>query len=272
MSHKSVAVPDRSTGFRAINNDHAIEHVKFSVVFSSPLKPECIAAVQARHGDWREALPAVSPSPIDVEHNGQILTFPGVTFAFVRPDASPNWAMQVGGNRVVIECYLYTRWKKVWAIASSQLDKVLRVIAEQQGATSVISADLTVVDSFVTEDPNGSVAEVLRKSELIAHHVMDSGRLWHCNSGWFEIRSDQERILHNLNVSSTTQDGMYKVSILHSQHHQMRKTSIEEHVTHGFSTLSPHMEFMHQNNKNVMATILTAEMQKQIGLVHGRFS
>lgn len=251
--------------FRPINEDHAIVSVSFSLALSEVLKRDTIAAVEHAHDKWRDTLPALSSAETQVEVGGKNVRAPGVVFAFVRPDASPNWALTVGGVRVTIECYLYTRWERVWAEAKHILEQAIETIFEAQPKIEVKAVELTVKDEFTSPRSKVDFRQLFRESDYLSSHIFKKGALWHCNTGWFDADSSGKlRHLHNLDITSVAYGGDdIAVSISHFQRYVM-----PNNITAGqeINQASDMMELLHTANKNLLRDTLVREITERIGL------
>lgn len=257
---------ERQTGFRPLNDDHAIESVKFSVAFSKGIVSRSIFAVEQNHHEWRDGLPARSIADFTIESNGRTADAPGVVFAFVRPDASPSWSMTVAGNRIDVECFLYSRWDRVWKDACEYFVKVFKVLSETQTDLSIGAVDLTVKDVFVTDDQSYLLGHLLNRSPRLPDFIFTTPQAWHANSGWFEEDANWGKILNNLNCDVSPAQGRTFFNFSHFQQivlkrHQSIKS---EESARGF--LDEAMNFLHLSNKRLISELLKDDMADRIGL------
>lgn len=248
---------------RPLNDDHAIESVKFSVQFSSALSVKAIRALEASHDKWRDSLPAVSAADGTIENNGRQVRVPGVIFAYVRPDSSSTWLMNAFASSLSVECPLYSRWAKIWPEAQTLLSKAIEVIFESQEIV-VSAVELTVKDVFVTTSHNYELRDLLRESGFSAPIIFRSKPVWHSHVGWFEY-SGETRTLNNLDLDAVPRSqGEIEFNINHLQRIQIpppqgNTAAVLEHIAENMNSL-------HGNNKKMITQILSDEMLQAIGL------
>lgn len=252
--------------FRPLNEDHAIESVKFAIIFSSGITPQSILAIEANHDNWRDGLPARSIADVDFENAGRKGKAPGVMFAFVRPDASPSWSMTVAANKVEVECFLYSRWERVWSTSKEYFVKALSILSEVQPELFVGALELTVKDVFAT-DEEYTLENLLTRSEYLPQFLFRAGQFWHCNSGWFEPSEVPERVLHNLNCDAAPNGDETYVSISHYQQKNLVSgLKITDLVGEAFKPVDAGMAALHEMNKAVVLELFTQETARRIGL------
>ena len=256
----------RSSAFHPLNEDHAIESVKFSVILNSGIHPPSILAVERAHGVWKDTLPAISVADVDLDIGGRQGKAPGVLFAFVKPDASPTWSMHIAGNRIDVECFLYSRWQRVWGTAREYFIKVLEVLYQNQSMLMVSAAELTVKDVFLGPSEY-SLDLLIRRSELVPDMLFKAGRVWHNHSGWLEDEHENIRTVNNLNLQAIPLDDDTSVSIFH---YQMLNTgvdlSIDKVLANDFAKIDGMMGRLHDANKTLIKKVVTTEICQRIGL------
>jgi uncharacterized protein (TIGR04255 family) len=249
---------------RPLNDDHAIESVKFAVQFSTALSVRTIRALEAAHDKWRDSLPAVSAADGTIENNGRQVRAPGVIFAYVRPDSTSTWLMNAFANNLSIECTLYSRWAKVWPEAQAILSKAIKVISESQREIILTAVELTVKDVFVAASHSYELRDLLRESEFSASIIFRSKPVWHSHAGWFE-ESGGMRVLNNLDVDAVPRfKGEIGFNISHLQRCLIPPP--ERETTIIVDRIADSMNSLHENNKRMVTHILSDEMLRAIGL------
>ncbi|MBY5354575.1 TIGR04255 family protein [Rhizobium leguminosarum] len=253
-----------NTHFRPLNEDHAVAGVKFAVVLNQVLQPQAISAAENSHEIWRESLPAASISDVAIDAGGRQLKAPGVLFAFLRPDGTANWSMQLGGNKIEVECNLYSRWDRVWMSALGYLASALSVTSQAQNNLAVLSVELTVRDVFVALKRPYELSHLIKIGEYFPRSVLSAGPLWHCNTGWFDdAHSGGNGHLHNLNCDAAPANNDVIINITHFQQKRLPEPVLVQGLQ---STLDITMKTLHEKNKTLLREILTQEMLTRIGL------
>lgn len=253
--------------FSPLNDDHAVEHVTFHVVFDEPVGLEYIAIAQQRHSLWREELPAVQVAL----NAGEI--FPhAVAFSYMRPDGSSAWQLKFEQTGVQVTCRRYTRWAKVWGTAQSLLTRGLAAIATIQADDPLRLGRirLLVGDRFSAPEDGFDASHLLVKpSKLLPPHIYDVGPMWHSNSGWFEPHSIGT-VLQNLNVASARSADepapTIHVTIEHLQELRLTAALDCSDLQIPFGMLDTVMEGFHVKNKECILSLLAPKVARRIGL------
>lgn len=259
--------------FRPINDDHAIQSVKFALGFTNLIAPDAVQRVAGAHTQWAESLPAFVINESVIEGGIRRITVPVATFAFLRPNGAANWSMDVGGNQVSVECFLYTRWNRVWEAAGKYIKQATAVLGEAQKALQIASIELTVRDVFVSSDQNYRLFDLFdEESGYVSRRIFNINGAWHCNSGWFEPLSDSAAALNHLNTDATpTEDQRaWQIGITHLQQERfLSPIPIASLVANASSIVDDSMSRMHNQNKSLLCRLLKSEMTNKIGLVGG---
>ncbi|MBX5181677.1 TIGR04255 family protein [Rhizobium sp. NZLR5] len=252
--------------FRPLNEDHAVAGVKFAVVLNQVLHPQAVSAAENAHGIWQEGLPAASASDVGVDVGGRQLKAPGVLFAFLRPDGTANWSMQIGGNKIEVECNLYSRWDRVWMTAGGYLSAALAVVSQAQENLSLMMTELTVRDVFVAQNRPYQLSQLIKVGEYLPRRVLSDGPLWHCNTGWFDdAQAGTNSHLHNLNCDAAPANSEVAITMMHFQQKRIQEPlSVRELSSKNF--LGSEMKVLHDKNKTLLREVLTQEMLDRIGL------
>lgn len=263
-------------GFRPLNEDHAIQSVKFSVLLTVGILPNSMLIIEQNHYRWRDSLPARTVADVEIESNGRTAKAPGVIFAFVRPDGSPSWSLGVAANRIDIECNLYSRWERVWHSAKEYFVKILEILSTCQPELQIAGIELTVKDVFVADGNAYSLDQLLNHSPRLPNYVFSSGQAWHVNSGWFEGDETSGRTLHHLNCDTAVDQDLTLVNISHyQQRNMMFPPQTNNAKLDKPALLDKYMGELHLSNKKLLSELLTAQMAERINLwaminVHAR--
>lgn len=253
--------------FRPLNEDHAIESVKFTLLFTRPIAPKSISAVESHHDLWRVALPAKSRLDVDVDVSGRPVKAPAIMFGFLKPDANPVWSMQVGANQIEIECFLYSRWQRVWETSREHLKNVLGVLAEAQDKLLVSAMHMTVKDTFISDDNTVTAKDLLRQSDKLPQYVFKALGSWNTYFSWLVDEDEDVRTWHASDIEGSFYSDGARVEIVHSQ---TRNTGVDLPITDvselGFERLDAMMETMHLSNKGFVSELIVADMGERIGL------
>ncbi|MFS8115183.1 hypothetical protein QD460_25955 [Rhizobium jaguaris] len=253
--------------FQPINDDHAIELVKFGFVFLNPISAQSVVAFEGSHDLWRESLPARASLDIDVDLGGRQFKAPAAQFAFMKPDGVPAWSMLVGSNKIEIECTVYSRWDRVWTTCQDFLAKAVEVLSVTQPQTALSVLELTTKDVFVIAEGQYDLRNLFSSGKLIPEFLFEAGRLWHSHIGWFQDPDETPRHLHNLNVDANTIGIGTAVSVSHFQQKNMTENlTCAGMKADGLASLSSAMRSLHDENKNIVRQMLVAEMSDRIGL------
>lgn len=267
--------------FIPINDDHAIQAVKFTVVFDRPLSSETVAELRLQHRLWRRDLPAMSvPQAFEFEVDAisarpRSVTANGVEFSYLRPDGSPAWVLRFLGPELNVECSRYTRWAQVWEQAQGYICKGLNVVGRAEPRKQVQLLGLTVVDRFKAQNDSYDLRALLSDSKYVHKAAFEAGPTWHSHFGWFEYSRDHFT-LNNLNVdarkepypdSGAGEPGDIYIIVTHTQQRRY-KAPIQNLGDAAGPTawLTADMDDMHHKNKSVMSELLTKSVKQRIGL------
>lgn len=253
--------------FKPINDDHAIEAIKFSILISGAVRVATISALEQLYPTFKDQLPALARGTVDLDiGSGQTVTAPSLSFGFLRPDGTPNWNVQIFGNRIIVDCNLYTRWERVWGTAKSYVDSILRIICEKQPDVRIASIELTVSDTFLTDEQTYDLNELIPRSKFLAPVVYQSGSVWHSNSGWFDGGGTQLRTLHNLNCRSVGNETGFAVRIVHFQKCEFPYESERSLADSAGAEIDNSMNKLHDSNKAILSDLLHEHTAQMIGL------
>jgi uncharacterized protein (TIGR04255 family) len=253
--------------FRPVNDDHAIERVKFSVLFTRPISPRSVFLVEQNHDQWRAALPACATSFVTEEVNGRPMKLPSVVFGFLQPDASPLWSMSIGGSRVDIECYLYTRWNRVWGEALDLFTLVFETLSKSKDQLQIYGVALEVKDVFRASGEAYELFDLFKSNPLLPMKVHSLDGPWSTMTTWLIEGSEDRRTLHMFDAEATQTGDEIEINMTHSQ---TQNTGVDLSLSDVSSGARPEinalMESMHSANKELVNEILADSVCERIGL------
>ena len=253
--------------FRPLNDDHAIESVKFALLLTRPITPKAIFEIERQHSLWQDEMPAKRIIDIDVDVNGRATKAPGIMFAFLRPDATPMWSMQIGSSQIEIECYIYSRWDRTWGIAREHFQNAIRILASAQEKLMVSAVNLMVKDAFLSDAKSYSITNLLKSSDKLPQSVLDAIGPWNTYFSWMIEENKDVRTLHAFDVDVSWQGDEARVEITHVQ---TRNTGVDlalaDILDDDFQALGSIMEALHRSNKLLLSELIVGDMSERIGL------
>lgn len=255
-----------------IANTNSIDAFVFILQLSAPLLTQDAAAINTTLGGKDGAFPAERGT------RGFTVQFgpPGapppappllLTRFRAKPDGTDAWTLQINGPTVSIACREYGSYSTVWKATQTFLSSVLQIAQTSRVVTEVT---LQVVDRFQNipdagenlRDAYTPDAVFATNNPYLTPHVKDGGPLWHVHQGWFDQRDPQR--MHQLNLGN--------MQVGTPPHYD---TVIDYRgVVRGINTPAPvaldriagTFKALHDDNKAILKTLLTAQMQQKIGL------
>ena len=262
---------------------HSIQEATVSVQFQTPLPAHLVDLMQGGILEThQEAFPRVreihggevmidvsDPSPAP---SIQVAKLTGFELSRPQGDGAPAKILRLARDVLQVSFLEYTKWQNV---VGESVSYVRSAIARVPLAEMPVRGfGLRYVDRFTFDgrlDQAG--AELLFKPEAayLAQSCFESGALWHCNLGWFEDRNEEERVLNQLNVLSTTIDDVPTVTIDHDATWQLRtpRQSADSLFRNDGGTRTPladALDDLHDGNKKVIRAVLLDDMLEKIGL------
>lgn len=252
--------------FAPINDDHAVESVKFELVLNALLPPDLFELLHGSHSAWREELPAV-------QLGGNYAD--GMTFSYLRPDGSFAWQMKIEPALISICCNRYTRWEKIWRTSRSLFARAFDALGEAEcdPPIAIERIRLQVSDKFVAEDKDYELAELFADEEgWLPSAIRAVGPVWHSNAGWFEPE-ETGAVLHNLNLSSarkrkgTSPAFTVQTAIVHLQEKRLKDALQLDTSSKLIEYVDQVMAQFHNRNKAVITRLLKPNVALRIGLI-----
>lgn len=182
--------------------------------------------------------------------------------------AAPLRAIGVSRSNLIVAINDYTRWSKFKADAERYLGVLLKSINAQKGISSV---SLQFSDAFVWRaDPADMVlTEIFSETtQYLAPSVFaKKAVLWHSHHGYLIDQTAPVAFqeLDNINVSRNLVAGAHQLQILTS-HKATFPRPIFKILDANKDKVSTIMDLLHKKNKEILADVLTEEVQKKIGL------
>lgn len=256
------------TTFRPANEDHAVVNVSFQLRLDEFVEPATLQAAATADTRWRESLPAVQPlSPVSHVLDGQSLELPVLQCAVVRPDARPIWTLRFAGFEVIVECFAYTRWQRVWEQAQSYLQEAYELVRKYQADANILEVRLEVVDLFHSQAASYQATNLFQPNTEIANRLLDQGGAWHANSGWFESTADMRRLAQlKVNVrgqpsGDATEPSPYSFTIAHAQN--ASRLPLQPIPWESVPAI---VNDLHMRNKALLLRLLQPEVLSRIGM------
>lgn len=242
--------------------------MRFYLRLDEFVEPPALQAAATKITPWHEQLPAIQTlPPVSQVIQGQTFEFPGLQCSVVRPDAQPIWALRFIGFEIVVECFAYTRWERVWSQARAFLGDAYKLVRTHQADANILEVRLQVVDRFLSESDDYDGNRLFKADGFIGNRLLSEKGPWHSNTGWFEYLDDA-RILHALNVgvrrqqSSDSADlAAFAFTVTHSQ---SVSPAPSEHLS--WERVTELVEELHVQNKVKLTSLLQPEMLDRIGL------
>lgn len=265
--------------FEPINKAHAIAEM---VVFFE-FTPDLGAVMPSLMG-VKETLKERLPKQEEVRayaveligDSGKMNPLPaGLKLSRFRADGQPEWLVQIGGPSISIHCLDYSRWSDVWSEVRFYIAEIFSEIGAAQIGISAIG--LKYIDRFLwSGKPEEYTAQSLLASntDLLHGKAFNSGSRWHCHTGWFDDALEGQEVLNQLNIDSGIgiANGRQTI-ILTVDHTQALRRQGSNSISHFLDDpvsddgpLSEMMAMLHKKNKNVLLSLLVADMAKRINL------
>lgn len=267
--------------FEPKSGQHAIIEAVFGLQFARPFSQAVIEQVVAAHGEWQDHLPRLARSGAFQVVIGSFGLPPpdfgpfggGVTFERVKPDGALAWRLKVEGNSIFVNCLEYEGWTQVWAKVRPLLHRVTQLV-DADGDNPVVSSILQYIDVFEWQGDaaNYDASQLLRAGALVTEPALSRGPFWHLHQGWFreDNRLGNGRLLERLHIDSVADERGTPTVKFDSY---LAFTPQEPHATQGGKLLVEGslgvawFGTLHDLDKELLASAITSEQAKKIGLV-----
>lgn len=262
---------------------HAIQSAVFALAFATELDVDSLRLL-------RDASTSLKPDFPDIQDQHR------TTFSIqIRPghQAPPSAALDAGGfllNRpapganqaaparsiavsrenIIIAINDYTRWEKFKSDVDRYIHTLLAPIKESFG---VVSIGLQFTDIFVWRaDPlDLNLSEVFSKdTRYLTPNVFQKtadAMLWHSHHGFFSEQSDPLGFqqLDNINIARNIALGTHQIQI-QTSHQAKFPQPIYKILDENRPGLSRLEDILHSKNKEILADLLSKEVQEKINL------
>ena len=196
----------------------------------------------------------------------------GFRFSSVQGNGLPARVLQLAGNTLSVSFLDYESWATTMRDALGYLSPVL--ISLPLEINPGIAFGLRFIDRYTyAGNPSEARADLLfeRGNPYIASYAFEAGSTWHCNSGWFDDAiHDDDRVLHNLNVTSSLVELSSTVTIDHqaTRHLGAPRDTVAALFapSGGAKGLADALERLHDRNKSILGQALLPEMLAKIGM------
>ena len=167
----------------------------------------------------------------------------------------------------------YESWEATRKDALKYLRPVLVSLPLEENPVAAFS--LRFIDRYTYSGrPSEARAELLfaKENSYVAPYIFEAGPTWHCNTGWFDstAATGRDRVLHNLNISSQPIDRSSTVMIDHHAtiHVESPRQSMPALCTPPDEELGlmQALDILHDQNKEILKSMLLPEMLSRIGL------
>ncbi|WP_025858920.1 TIGR04255 family protein [Pseudomonas sp. CHM02] len=259
---------------------HAIRNVLFVFEFAQHVVPQAMLAFKPGtdlHNSLKSLLPKYGEQQqfvVNFSNDNSFVHqgFPqpslatGVTFEKIKEDGEPALGLNIQGNMLSIVCGDYTRWEEV----ISKVNSVIEVIASWLREFAVFaSLTLQYLDEFKVSFETGEFAPLtdlfVSGSPYLVPNFENVNRDFHSHHGFF---SDPEfaiagRLLTNVNVNVVNigKDINVQIQTTHKYLAAAHLTIGEEGLK---GLIGDAYEYLHQENKKIVGSMLTSEVKKAI--------
>ncbi len=262
---------------------HSIQEAAVRVQFQARLPPDLVELMRAgvletheedfpRSCEVHAGEVKINVGDLPGAPSIEVARLVGFELSKPRADGASARVLRLSGDVLLTSFFEYTKWDDVASHSASYVRSAIARIPLSD--VPVQSFGLRYVDRFAFDGPMEQACAGLLfepKSEYLAGHCFGAGPLWHSNVGWFESRNEQERVLNQLNVVSTTVDDVPTVTIEHDAAWQLRtpRQSLESLFQPGEGMRTPLEEALtdlHEGNKSMIRAVLLPDMLEKIGL------
>ena len=269
------------------NDKNSILEAQISVLFVGQFDRQAIASTrgvaQAELSDVLPRAAEVRGGSFNIEINESQARLPsgamqsdlvGFELSRVKANGQRARVLRLADNTLSVSFMDYVCWRSTREFASRYLSTVLTSLPLRQNP--VVAFSLRFIDRYTfSGEPRDAQADLLfnKESPHITLHSFRAGDKWHCNTGWFDtsLFEDNDRVLHNLNVTSNLVDHSSTVTI---DHRATRYLGWARHSVEALLETSDvaigmveALDRLHDHNKEVLKELLRPEMLTKIGIL-----
>ena len=261
---------------------NSIQEAVLALHFLNMVTPEAVERARNKaQADLRTALPKftdihrmpeIQISQAGVSTRSGPARLGGFECSKIRPDTKPARVLRFLDNMLAVNFLEYRNWKTTLEYSLAYIKTVLSSVPLE---TNPIQAfNLRYIDRYTFDgSPQEPNARMLFQNgnAYMAPRCFESGSMWHCNSGWFEVRDRGDRILNQLKVSSATVDGVSTSTIDHNAIWQLRVRRQTTESLFGQSSgenicFEDALNILHERNCEILRNMLLPDMLKKIGM------
>jgi hypothetical protein len=250
-----------------INDFNAIEAAAFVIVFDRSFTEKEQNKLLSLQKELADDLPVFQIAPTFDVKEQMVFTKTGVVLKKIDEDGKDEWVLRTLSNQISIICTSYRRWETVW----SKAEKYLLATAQKLDLENlkIEAVVLQYADKFVGDAADYHIHDVFaKKNKYLTKQAEKAGRSWHVHQGWFEAQNDSERVLNVLNLTTNAEQEKVISRIEHEGHIQYAP---EMRVAKNFfdsktKEYEKTFAFLHQNNKNVVSSVLSEEQKTNVGI------
>lgn len=252
-----------------INSLNAIEAMSFIVTLDQKeLTQEEDKRLLSLKEELKDDLPNFSQNTkVEAKFDGKSLEQTtkqtGVTLQHLDSNKKPTWLLSVNDNQIVVNCFAYDNWEKVWPKAQKFIQSVINAIGIDTCMISTLA--IQCVDKFTQPniEKDYTFLDIFKaNSGYLTKHIAGVGRLWHVHQGWFDDKQSGNKILNVLNISTVENGSNLVTAIDHIAQYRFKEAK-------GLKSkeLDSYFKELHDNNKTLIKSLLNTNQAKAIGLV-----
>lgn len=253
-----------------IKSVNAIEAAAFVISFNRAFTESETKKLLSLEKKFKEELPSFAQdmlAQVKIENNKvlqQNVHKSGVKLQHFAADGKPTWLLHVSDTQIVVNCYAYDRWDRVWAKARNYILTAAECLNLK--SLSIMAVSLQYVDRFTQpKATNYSLKDVFKAdSKYLTSNSFQAGNLWHVHQGWF-LGDDEKRMLNVLNLGTMEQQAQVLTTIDHLSQWQF-VNGLKPSKALTVAALNKDFQALHDNNKSVVGDLLNAQQLKAIGL------
>ena len=196
----------------------------------------------------------------------------GFQFSKVQGNGQPARVLRLADNALSISFMDYDSWGAATKDALGYLGSVLTHLPLNQNPA--VAFGLRFIDRY-TYNGNSKEARAgllfVSNTPHLTSHTFEAGATWHCNTGWFGgTMEDDDRVLHNLNVTSNLVDLSSAVIINHYATRYLRSPRHSADAVlasdKGLIGMVDALNSLHNENKTMLGQLLLPEMLSKVGI------
>jgi|GEM_PF-1786683 len=253
---------------------HSIERVVFTLELGTPVEADEVKLLD----DWwksdlQEKLPRRNEGQnikLEIGPNGTISTdkaSTGVRYEAFRPDGILRLGLRAEDNLVQVVVTEYLGWDKIWPPVYEML---MAVAQKALNKKDVVAIHLLYIDEFFYEqnDEHFKPSLVLRNDGgLLPDYIFDQSMNWHNHTGYFSqaCRKIPFHVLNRVNVDQLDQKNA-KLIRIKLEHRAIFEAVPVSKIIESPELLSDTIEFLHNEDKDLLGKIINDEMQRKIQL------